>query len=1360
MKKILLCLVLIIMYLSVLSQDKYIYDEYGKKYYFIENPNTKYVKFENIVTNNYKRHINVLSVLSSDIDTIGENFYKIKIGERNILSFDDEIRKMDSVLYSNELIYTGDSTIQCCFNTILLRIKDNYEILTELHNNGISYRSCAQFGFYDNEYLLTLKNNEAMEVANALFETGKFIYAVPSFYRFNVFDNPYYPLQWGLKNTGQNEGIVGVDIKAESAWSYSSGVGVKIAVVDNDIQLDHPDLQGNLLQDFDTTVGIDDGSSYHHGTRCAGIIAACDNNLGVKGIAYNSKIIPIKISFGDCYEDENVIEAFEYALNAGADIISCSWGGGSPSPAIKNVIDIVSNYGRNGLGCPILFSSGNKNKSTINMHASLSNTIAVGAISPCGERKSPISCDGESHWGSNYGNGLDVVAPGVLIPTTTFNDSYILNYNGTSAACPHVAGVAALMLSVNSNLTRLELTDIIRRTAQKVGGYDYQMQNNDPQMTWCPETGYGLIDAHMAVVESMLYGTNPTLNGNREMYLCDSYTFSCDIINPDAFSYEWTYSDNLVALPSNDNTINVKPIRPGSAWVKVNVYSENRLIRTLEINDIAVDNSSYNDGLVPLSHSLLNFTHNTTLSEDNHYLVLDAVVEEDVTLTITGTVYCSDIASIKIKPGGKLIIDGGELTSVCSDKQWQGIEVWGVDSLHQNLSNGQYYQGILELKNGATIENAICAVDLWNPLDEHSEGGIVWAEDAVFRNNDKAVRAINYSNYNPSSGVETHNASHFRNCSFIVDSDYSGNNTFNSHVELNNIDGIKFYSCYFSVDDSISQQTSFTSAIYASSAGFTVTSECSLPLYPCPEENLQRSVFDGFDNAIYVTNNGASVRTFTVSGAEFRNNQRCIYANNTGYATIIKNNFYVGSNSLYNYGVYIENVMNFCIEENNFTSTKKANSYGLIVLNSPSYNEIYLNHFYNLHYGNIAGGLNVSVRDHDIGLTYICNTNEGNTNDFGVTLYNRQAYIRLYQGSSTIAASNTFSATNYHFYNEGGYLIKYFYNGVANRPTRVSRVSSIAAVNKHECESHYDVVIGGGGGVVMSVGKTDSLKNKYENALMSINRLKGLNAYKIEKDTTQRIRQESQMSMLRRECLLAAGDIVRSNLNKEERDFNELREWMEKNDDISSDRMIIASYIQQKDFDNAIALAKTLPATYNLQGAELDEHLDYMEIISLHESLYETQRSIKQLTDYEKAMLEDMSENGVGGSQLMARSILDESRGTPTIIISSCPTIPTYGATARGESEEITEPTSDNGLKVEVSPNPATSSVEISYVLPEKEKTATFVLTNTLGVNVLTTELEGNNGAATINLDNIPSGIYFYTVRSGDDVMTGKLVVE
>ena len=743
----------------------------------------------------------------------------------------------------------------------------------------------------------------------------------------------------------------------------------------------------------------------------------------------------------------------------------------------------------------------------------------------------------------------------------------------------------------------------------------------------------------------------------------------------------------------------------------------------------------------------------------NYKSYQDIVINPNVTLTISCRLEMVAQAKIIIKPGGKLIIDGGTITNAHYEGMWQGIQVWGIDSLHQHLSNGKYLQGVLELKNGATIENAVCAVDLWNPLDEHSEGGIVWAENATFRNNAKAVRALNYSNYTPNSGNESQNASWFRNCSFILDSDYIGNSTFHNHVELNNVDGIKFYACSFSADNSASQLASSISAIYASSAGFTVTSECSSPGFPCPEDNLIYSTFNGFDNAIYVTNNGGSVRTFSVSGSEFWNNERGIYATNTGYATIINNKFYIGSKTLNNYGIYIENVMNFCIEENYFTATKKANSYGLVVVNSPSYNEIYLNHFYNLHYGNIAGGVNVSATDSNIGLAYICNTNEGNTNDFGVMQYNGQAYIKLYQGSSTIAAANTFSATNYHFYNEGNFLIKYFYNGGANRPTRVLRVSSVAAAKNHECESHYDVVVGGGGGSgggMMSAEKTDSLKNKYENSFSSFNRLNSLNTYKIEKDSAQKIQQESQMSMLQRECLLTAGDIVRTNLNKEERDFNELREWIGKSNDISSARMIIASYIQQKDFVNAIALAKKMPATYDLQGEELNEFYDYLDIIRLHESLSETNRTTLQLSDYETALLEDIAENGTGASKAMAEAILAENRGMPTIVISACPTIPNFASAVRGTDES--EMTSDTAFKVELSPNPATTNVEVSYTLPEGMTSATLVMINALGVNVMTVHLDGNNGKTTLSLEELPSGIYFYTIRCGENVKSGKLV--
>ena len=84
--------------------------------------------------------------------------------------------------------------------------------------------------------------------------------------------------------------------------------------------------------------------------------------------------------------------------------------------------------------------------------------------------------------------------------------------------------------------------------------------------------------------------------------------------------------------------------------------------------------------------------------------------------------------------------------------------------------------------------------------------------------------------------------------------------------------------------------------------------------------------------------------------------------------------------------------------------------------------------------------------------------------------------------------------------------------------------------------------------------------------------------------------------------------------------------------------------------------------------------------------------------------------------------------------------------------------TSDTAFKVELSPNPATTNVEVSYTLPEGMTSATLVMTNTLGVNVMTAQLDGNNGETTLSLEELPSGIYYYTIRCGENVKTGKLV--
>ncbi|MBP5497444.1 MAG: hypothetical protein J6X98_09790, partial [Bacteroidales bacterium] len=99
-------------------------------------------------------------------------------------------------------------------------------------------------------------------------------------------------------------------------------------------------------------------------------------------------------------------------------------------------------------------------------------------------------------------------------------------------------------------------------------------------------------------------------------------------------------------------------------------------------------------------------------------------------------------AKIIVRPGGKLVVDGGTLTSACSGELWQGIEVVGDRTKHQLAQ----YQGIVELRNGATIENAHCAIrtGLAGGAGYATAGGIIRAEDAHFVNNRRSVEFISY----------------------------------------------------------------------------------------------------------------------------------------------------------------------------------------------------------------------------------------------------------------------------------------------------------------------------------------------------------------------------------------------------------------------------------------------------------------------------------------------------------------------------------------------------------------------------------------------------------------------------------------
>ncbi|NNF07708.1 MAG: S8 family serine peptidase [Candidatus Eisenbacteria bacterium] len=351
--------------------------------------------------------------------------------------------------------------------------------------------------------------------------------------------DPLHSMHWGHNNTaqmlsfnwsagnhesGSPVGTVGFDSNAHTAWDGSQGYGsssVVIAILDSGVEVGHPDLTQVAGWDYgDNDSNPDDNSSQRgHGTACAGVAAARANSIGPAGMAPGCSIMPLKVanSAGQMFFS-SIENAIIHAADNGADIISMSLGAAITSdPATDAALSYAA-----GQGLVILAATGNENSSTISYPAINANVIAVGAASPCGERKRSSSsssevnpgvntdpngytCDGERWWGSNYGSNsqgagsaVDVIAPTIL-PTTDIlgSDGYASGdysnwFNGTSCSTPYAAGVCALIMSKNPSWTPTQVRDQLRNTAEDVTSVE-------SGSGWDRYTGYGMVDAAAAV---------------------------------------------------------------------------------------------------------------------------------------------------------------------------------------------------------------------------------------------------------------------------------------------------------------------------------------------------------------------------------------------------------------------------------------------------------------------------------------------------------------------------------------------------------------------------------------------------------------------------------------------------------------------------------------------------------------------------------------------------------------------------------------------------------------------------------------------------------------------------------------------
>ncbi len=322
-------------------------------------------------------------------------------------------------------------------------------------------------------------------------------------------NDPLFAMQWGHRNTGNiipfgggaPIGQIGMDSKILDAWNITKGSPtVIVAIIDSGLDIGHPDIDPSRIYrpyNFSTnSTNVNDPLG--HGTMVTGVIAATVNNgIGLAGIDQFCKVMPLQFDFynpNEIQKQLQIARAIRYASDNGAKIINLSFGAPDESiQEIKNAIDYAISR-----GATIFAAAGNVDSDGVDFPSRYSQVISVGASTPCGLRKVALNlgnvgtCDKDyrkdrdqnNGWGSSYGNGLDILAPGVLLFTTdvrgdngysnpiyngfflsTPDGNYIKDAFGTSFSSPFAAGVASLMLSINPNLSSQNIDYILKTSA-------------------------------------------------------------------------------------------------------------------------------------------------------------------------------------------------------------------------------------------------------------------------------------------------------------------------------------------------------------------------------------------------------------------------------------------------------------------------------------------------------------------------------------------------------------------------------------------------------------------------------------------------------------------------------------------------------------------------------------------------------------------------------------------------------------------------------------------------------------------------------------------------------------------------------
>jgi PKD repeat protein len=371
-------------------------------------------------------------------------------------------------------------------------------------------------------------------------------------------------------------------INAEQAWDVTKGSpDIKIAIVDNAVWSNHPDLASEIVLQWDVTnnqpnsnpPSFGDPGDWSHGSHCAGLAsAATNNNIGVAAIGYNTSLIGIRASSSTPNSITHSYQGVNFAVNNGADVISMSFGGAGYSQSFQNLV----NAG-NSLGIVFFASAGNEDNSIIRYPAGYNHVIAVAATND----------NDTKAWFSSYGSYVTISAPGGsaspgpdgLLSSTFDNTSlgYYDYYFGTSMACPVAAGLGGLMKSINPELTPADLQAILEATAVNIDAV-----NPD----YIGQLGAGRIDAYEAV-KAVPFSPQTAFKTQVRTILPGTAIDFTDLTSGIPSAWNWTFENGFPDTSTDQHPTGITYGLPGSYSVSLtaqNAYGS----ETITIEDYIV----------------------------------------------------------------------------------------------------------------------------------------------------------------------------------------------------------------------------------------------------------------------------------------------------------------------------------------------------------------------------------------------------------------------------------------------------------------------------------------------------------------------------------------------------------------------------------------------------------------------------------------------------------------------------------------------------------------------------------------------------------------------------------------------------